>query len=125
MPRLPYAAIALAACAAAKHRDPGANPDAPPISTTTDASADAPPDAPGSSATCPSPVAADPHLADRLACRFTAGARAADTVGLDDATRAALPIKHVIVIMKENRSFDHIFGGLGAMQPDAETFPAS
>jgi phospholipase C len=70
--------------------------------------------------TCPSPVAADPHLADRLACTFAAGAHAADTA----AVPAAIPIKHVIVMMKENRSFDHIFGGLGAIQPDAETWPA-
>jgi phospholipase C len=83
------------------------------------------PDAPATidaapAATCPSPVAADPHLADRLACAFPAGARAADTV----AAPGALPIKHVIVVMKENRSFDHIFGGLRALQPDAEVFPA-
>jgi phospholipase C len=77
---------------------------------------------------CMTPVAADPHASQRLACMFPAGARAAATLGLDDAARAALPIQHVIVVMKENRSFDHIFGGLrggpGAKQPGAETFPA-
>src|SRR5690349_18465161 len=73
---------------------------------------------------CPGPVAADPHVAERLSCAFPAGARASATSGFDDTARAALPIRHVIVVMKENRSFDHIFGALGATQPDAETFPA-
>jgi phospholipase C len=80
---------------------------------------------PGSSSgSCPTPIAADPHVDERLACAFPARARASATTGFDETTRAALPIQHVIVVMKENRSFDHIFGGLGAMQPDAETFPA-
>src|SRR6516225_3780986 len=52
-----------------------------PAATTPDAAV---------AAACPSPVAPDPHQADRLACRFVAGARAADTV----AVPAALPIKH-------------------------------
>src|SRR5689334_7457825 len=74
---------------------------------------------------CATPAVADPHASERLACAYAAGARASATLGLDDAARAALPIQHVIVVMKENRSFDHIFGALGAMQPDAETFPAA
>ena len=74
---------------------------------------------------CSSPVAPDPRAEQRAACAFTAGARAADTVGLGGAARAALPIRHVIVAMKENRSFDHIFGALGALQPDAEVFPGA
>lgn len=79
------------------------------------------PDAPA----CATPVVADPYASERQACAFTSGARASATVGLDEAARTALPIKHVIVVMKENRSFDHIFGALGAMQPDAETFSAA
>jgi phospholipase C len=74
--------------------------------------------------TCPSVPKADPLAAGRLSCTFTAGAMPVDTVGVDDAARAKIPIKHVIVLMKENRSFDHIFGGLAAVQPGAETLPA-
>jgi phospholipase C len=48
----------------------------------------------------------------RQACTFGPGARVQDTVGLDAAARAAIPIKHVIVLMKENRSFDHMLGKL-------------
>src|SRR5690242_17742297 len=53
---------------------------------------------PGTDAgSCAGPVVADPHVAERLACAFPAGARASATSGFDDRARAALPIKHVIV----------------------------
>jgi hypothetical protein len=77
----------------------------------------------GQSGQCPSPVTPDPLVGARLGCSFTAGALARDTVGLSDAARAQLPIKHIVVMMKENRSFDQIFGGLKALQPDVELFP--
>src|SRR5882672_2293716 len=69
---------------------------------------------------CSTPVPQDPRAADRAACAFRAGSRAADTVALPSGS---LPIQHVIVVMKENRSFDHIFGALSAVQSDAMTFP--
>lgn len=58
----------------------------------------------------PAPVD-DPFAPDRVACRFSAGARVADT--LPDVTAARTAITHVVVIMQENRSFDHMFGTLG------------
>jgi phospholipase C len=73
---------------------------------------------------CSTPPAADPLEPMRTSCAFAAGALARDTIGLDDATRAKLPIKHIVVIMKENRSFDHLFGGLSTERADVETFPA-
>ena len=56
------------------------------------------------------------------ACPFTAGASPSQTLpGIDGR---ALPIRHVIVLMQENRSFDHYFGRLAtAGQPDAEAIP--
>src|SRR5581483_8628423 len=75
----------------------------------------------GASAT---PPAADPLAAMRASCTFAAGALARDTLGLDDATRAQLPIRHIVVVMKENRAFDHLFGGLASERADVETFPA-
>ncbi len=75
---------------------------------------------------CPSAPAGDPLRAMREACTFTAGARVADTLGMSEAARHAMPIKHVIVVMKENRSFDHILGALSKSgQPDAEAVPAT
>ena len=60
--------------------------------------------------------------ADAPACPFVAGARPSQT--LPGVVGHALPIKHVIVLMQENRSFDHYFGRLAAAgQPDAEVIP--
>src|SRR5262245_37486971 len=59
----------------------------------------------------------------RAACEFTAGAAPKDTI---EPQSCANPIKHVIVLMKENRSFDHFFGKLHDNgQPDAEAVPSS
>ena len=75
--------------------------------------------------TCPSSFA-DPVRERRDACTFAAGAKATDTLGLTEDQRKAIPIKHVIVLMKENRSFDHLFGQLSKSgQPDAEAVPAT
>src|SRR5262249_25666500 len=48
----------------------------------------------------------------REGCTFTPGATVSETLGLTDAARAAIPIKHVVILMKENRSFDHLLGKL-------------
>jgi phospholipase C len=62
----------------------------------------------------------------RAACSFAAAATPADTLGVTEALRGRLPIKHVIVLMKENRSYDHIFGQLAAHgQPDSEPVPST
>ncbi len=67
----------------------------------------------------------DPLAAARAACTFTSGARVQDTLGISAEARAALPIKNVIVLMKENRSFDHMLGALHDQgQPDTDAIPA-
>src|SRR4051812_19734768 len=43
----------------------------------------------------------------RRACGFSAGAWPAATLGTEYAVGSDIPINHVIVIMQENRSFDH------------------
>ncbi len=61
----------------------------------------------------------------RAHCGFKAGARVTETLPITEKVRAAIPIKHVIVAMKENRSFDHLLGQLHDYgQPDAEAVPA-
>jgi phospholipase C len=74
--------------------------------------------------TCPSPVTADPRASERAACMFTTGAKVDDTLGLSAAARAAIPIENVIVMMKENRAFDHVLGQLHATVPAVEAIPA-
>ena len=76
--------------------------------------------------TCPSAVAADTTAAQRKACTFKPGALVADTLGLTAAARQKIPLKHIIVMMKENRSYDHYLSQLPTHgQPDAEALPAN
>jgi phospholipase C len=51
---------------------------------------------------------------ERKACAFKSGAWPAETIGTDYPVGADIPINHVIVIMQENRSFDHYLGRLVA-----------
>ena len=68
----------------------------------------------GAEAPAPSPALAQ--------CGFGAGTHASETLGI---TPSGIPIRHVIVMMKENRSFDHLFGQLhNEGQPDSEVVPA-
>jgi len=86
-----------------------------PPSSGTDAGSDA------GSAAC----GLDPKLVDqRTSCKFTAGALPADTLG--DCAAAKNPIEHIVVIMQENRAFDHYFGHLpGHGQDDVDVAPES
>jgi phospholipase C len=68
----------------------------------------------------------DPLAAARAACKFTTGAKVTETLPLTESARAAMPIKHVIVLMKENRGFDHMLGELHSNgQPGVEAIPSS
>ena len=59
-------------------------------------------------------------------CPYKAGSFARDTLRGRGAVPTSLPIKHVVILMQENRSYDHYFGRLPeAGQPDAEAIPAS
>jgi phospholipase C len=50
----------------------------------------------------------------RAACAFDAGAWPGDTIGTDYPVGSDIPINHIIVLMQENRSFDHYLGRLVA-----------
>src|ERR1700712_80188 len=59
-------------------------------------------------------------------CTFAPGALAHESLAISSEQQAALPVRHVIVMMKENRSYDHYLGQLNAQgQPDSEAMPAS
>lgn len=63
--------------------------------------------------------------AARESCTFDAGDKPTETLGISEAARATIPIKHIIVMMKENRSFDHVLGKLHEQgQPETEPIPA-
>ena len=63
----------------------------------------------------------DPHFGERQVCTFATGARPSDTLG--DLTAARAAIQHVIVVMQENRSYDHMFGQTAI--PGMERFPST
>jgi len=67
----------------------------------------------------------DSKTADRLACQFRSGALPVETIGAEVPHGSQIPIDHVVVLMQENRSFDHYFGQLHAFgQEGAEAEPA-
>ena len=66
---------------------------------------------------------ADSKVPARLACQFSAGASPEETIGPELAHGAEIPVDHIVVLMQENRSFDHYFGQLhdsGQWQAEAE-----
>ena len=72
----------------------------------------------------PPPVTLDQARAERLACTFKAGAMPAETLATDAVRGDQMPIDHILLVMQENRSFDHLFSGLAdagarAAAPDA------
>ena len=75
----------------------------------------------------------DSMATNRAACTFAAGAKVADSLGLGARDRARIPITHVVVVMQENRSFDHMLGAgntwdgvpAGWTNPDAKGDPVA
>jgi phospholipase C len=104
VPHLPstfVALVLLAACSSSPTNDVA---DAsPPIDAPIDALS--PPDLPRTQT--------EAELAPRRgSCTFARGAWAAETIGKEYPLGADIPVKHVIVIMQENRSFDNYLARL-------------
>ena len=62
--------------------------------------------------------------ARRAACEFKAGALPSETLGADTLLDDKLPFDHIVLVMQENRSFDHYYsklshGGVTVASPDA------
>ena len=88
------------------------------------ASALTPPD-PALPSLCGAELPPDTLAAERAACRFVADAPASTTLGATSRFVQSHPIWHVVILMQENRSFDHLLGRLhGAGQADTEAIPA-
>jgi phospholipase C len=67
---------------------------------------------PPSGPSCPSPLRPDPSAEQRAACAFGPSTRVEDTLLFMPTEHAQIPLSHVIVMMKENRSYDQLFGKL-------------
>jgi phospholipase C len=62
----------------------------------------------------------------RRACTFKAGATAGLTLAKDARLGDQIPVNTIVMLMMENRSFDHILGQLPQFgQPDVDAAPAS
>jgi phospholipase C len=115
------ARLALFACVVAACES---TPTAPPADAASDIAADVTDAAAAPDATLAADVLRPPVIARtaseaalaarRRSCSFRAGAWPAETVGVEHPVGADIPINHVIVIMQENRSFDHYLGRLTA-----------
>ena len=65
----------------------------------------------------------DTHANSRAACEFSAGALPKETLSCKTQGKR-LPFEHVVLIMQENRSFDHYFQKLPEYgQPDVDVAP--
>jgi phospholipase C len=73
--------------------------------------------------TCPLTIPADALASQRASCTFAAGATTDASLGVSSDLGKKLPIRHVIVAMKENRGFDHLFFKLHDLQPAVEAVP--
>ncbi len=62
----------------------------------------------------PAPLPYDLHSLDRLQCKYDKGALTTETVGPQVPHGDTLPFEHIVVLMMENRSFDHYFSKLPA-----------
>lgn len=81
-------------------------------------------DKPDPSTPPPSCTADAAAAASREACAFHAGALPTDTFDACSKLGSAIPIEHIVVLMMENRSFDHYLGHLpGNGQDDVDVPP--
>jgi phospholipase C len=110
---LSFARVAVCACALGLV----ACSDDGTLASTPDASTAAL-DAANQDVLAPPPIARTKSEAElapmRSACAFHAGAWPAQTLGIEDPVGSDIPINHVLVIVQENRSFDHYLGRLVA-----------
>ena len=70
------------------------------------------------------PPSDDEAIAQRSSCGYVAGMLPEETQGASRPSGAEIPVDHILVLMMENRSFDHYFQKLPEYgQPDVEVAP--
>jgi phospholipase C len=107
----PFSALLAGACS-----DGEAGPSSGPAATSTAITIAPPPGLAGPAEwNRPiTPLPADEARRQRGACAFKAGALPAESLGDQARTPDKIPIEHIVLVMMENRSFDHYFQKLRA-----------
>ena len=78
----------------------------------------------GVPATLQAQPAGESKASRRAACAFRAGAMPRETLDPSDPVGAKIPIDHFVIVLQENRSFDHYFQNLPKFgQPDVDVAP--
>ncbi len=79
----------------------------------------------GATDAAPKPPSDETAQATRQACGYDAGTLALETQGVSAPDGAKIPIDTIVVVMMENRSFDHYFQGLASEgRTDVDVAPA-
>jgi phospholipase C len=117
---LALTALSGAACGSGgNHQDPAPVRTATALATATASATATAADTPTAAPTMTPSATAAPTLdrrraEARRACAFGAGALPADTLDPDLPRGDDIPLQHLVIVMQENRSFDHYFGRLPA-----------
>jgi len=70
-------------------------------------------------------IPVDQAADERASCSFGPGALVEETVGqcATGTGKVHIPVEHIVLLMQENRSFDHYLGELDKFYPDADVAP--
>ena len=118
------AALGLAACDDADSTSPTTTTAATTSASTT-TTTDGPLPGPAEWNREVTPPDAAEAAAKRAACEYKVGSLPAETQGAGTPSGKDIPVEHILVMMMENRSFDHYFQKLPEYgQPDVEVAPA-
>jgi phospholipase C len=94
---------------------------APKVSASMASAASAVPSASSDPSSIRAPLS--PEAAARAACRYGRGAMPSETLDRDMPRGDRIPIDHFVILVQENRSFDHYFQSLG--RSDVDVAPLS
>src|SRR5690349_2181843 len=89
---------------------------APTVSVSVARAPSAAPSASSEPSSIPAPLS--PEAAARAACRYGRGAMPNETLDRDMPRGEQIPIDHFVILVQENRSFDHYFQALGRSDVD-------
>jgi len=123
-PPRPYRSRGKIAKSAAHEPAPKAQPQVLPLAAASGVPSAVSALPPPPSSAGATPRKARSSLERREACEFKKGAMPEQTLSAEGPLGQRIPIDHFVIVMQENRSFDHYFHDLAKFgQPDADVTP--